>query len=100
MIERPDNDIRAIIQANKHVIYSRFHVESLSLFGSFSKGEAKVDSDVDILVRYKKTPGIFSFLDLKNYLESILNKPVDLVTEGALKKEMRREILQEAIRVV
>jgi predicted nucleotidyltransferase len=99
MIERPDNDIRAIIQANKHVIYSRFHVESLSLFGSFSKGEAKVDSDVDILVRYKKTPGIFSFLDLKNYLESILNKPVDLVTEGALKKEMRREILQEAIRV-
>ena len=99
MIELPDKDILAIIQANKDVIYSRFHVESLSVFGSVSKGEAKSDSDVDILVRYKITPGIFSFLDLKHYLESILNKPVDLVTEGALKKDMRQEIIQEAIRV-
>jgi hypothetical protein len=94
-----DKHIAEIIQSHKNDIYQRFHVESLSIFGSVCKGTARLDSDVDILVRYSKTPGIFSFLDLKHYLESILDKPVDLVTEGALKENMRQEILKEAIRV-
>ena len=77
----------------------RFSVESLAVFGSVGKGIAREDSDVDILVRYHKTPGIFGFLELKQYLEDIVGRPVDLVTEGALKKQLRNQILQEAIRV-
>ena len=96
---KPDTDIIEIIQSHKDDLYGRFHVEALSIFGSESKGTARPDSDVDILVRYAKTPGLFSFLSLKHYLESILGKPVDLVTEGALKKSMRSGILKEAIRV-
>lgn len=78
---------------------NRFSVESLAVFGSVGKGIAREDSDVDILVRYRKTPGIFGFLELKQYLEDIVGRPVDLVTEGALKKQLRKQILQEAIRV-
>jgi len=74
-------------------------VDTLGIFGSICRGEERKDSDIDILVRYKKTPGLFAFLDLKRYLEEIIGRPVDLVTEGALKKQLRETILREVIRV-
>jgi hypothetical protein len=87
------------ISAHSHVIKTRFHVESLAIFGSVSKGTMRPDSDVDILVRYQETPGLFAFLELKKYLEGVLGRPVDLVTEGALKKQLRQHIMQEAVHV-
>ena len=47
---------------------------------------------------YRKTPGLFAFIDLKQYLETIVGRPVDLVTEGALKKQLREKIMKEAVR--
>ena len=87
------------IREHKVTLRTRFHVESLALFGSVSRGEAQADSDVDILVRYEQTPGLFLFIDLKRYLEELVGRPVDLVTEAALKKQLRQGILQEAIYV-
>jgi hypothetical protein len=84
---------------NLQAVHDRFGVDSLSVFGSAARGSLTPDSDVDILVRYREAPGIFAFLDLKQYLEEIVGRPVDLVTEGALKKQLRSRILQEAIRV-
>lgn len=94
-----NKEIFQLLQSHKEDLYTRFHVESLSVFGSTAKGMAREDSDIDILVKYSKTPGFFSFLELKYYLESLLGKRVDLVTEGALKKNMRQSILHEAVRV-
>ena len=88
-----------IFRDHKTELKKRFHVESLSIFGSVRRGTEGPDSDLDILVRYHKTPGMFQFLDLKQYLEKLVNKPVDLVTEGALKKQLRDKILKEAVRV-
>lgn len=76
---------------------SRFGVASVSLFGSAARNEAESTSDIDILVTFVNTPGIFGFLDLKEYLENLFNCPVDLVTKNALKDPLRRQILQEAI---
>ena len=50
-------------------------------------------------VTYATTPGLFEFVSLKQYLEESLGRPVDLVTEGALKERMKNSILQEAVRV-
>jgi hypothetical protein len=94
-----DEHIRGVLQSHKDELNERFHVESLSIFGSVSRGTAGPDSDVDILVLYRNTPGIFEFLRLKQYLEALVGRPVDLVTEGALKKQLKEGILQEAIRV-
>jgi uncharacterized protein len=76
---------------------SRFGVESVSLFGSVARNEAIATSDLDMLVTFIHTPGIFAFLDLKEYLESLFKCRVDLVTKNALKKPLRQQILQEAI---
>lgn len=82
---------------HKKEILERFSVESLAVFGSVSRGSTGPESDVDILVRYRATPTIFQFLDLKQFIEGIVGRRVDLVTEAALKKQLREKILQEAV---
>ena len=74
-------------------------VASVVLFGSVVRGEAKAGSDVDVLVRFSKPVGFFEFLDTKAFLESLLGHPVDLVTEDALKPQLRGRIVAEAVRV-
>ena len=89
------DDLRRIIAP----IAEQYGLRAVYVFGSYARGEANADSDIDLLVRYATTPGIFEFVSLKQYLEESLGRPVDLVTEGALKKRMRSVILQEAVRV-
>ncbi len=76
----------------------RFHVSSLSLFGSVVRGEDGPGSDVDILVEFNEPVGMFTFVRLNNYLEKLLGAKVDLVTPEALKERLRDSILKEAIR--
>ncbi len=93
-------NILKILAEHSSEIESRFGVASLSLFGSVARDEAAAESDVDILVTFVKTPGMFGFLELKEYLEYLLQCPVDLVTRNALKYQFREQILQEAIHAV
>ncbi len=76
----------------------RFKVKSLAIFGSVARDEARPDSDIDLLVEFSAPVGIFEFIDLKEFLESILKVKVDLATEPALKKQLKDQILKEAIR--
>ncbi|MBW2185934.1 MAG: nucleotidyltransferase family protein [Deltaproteobacteria bacterium] len=88
-----------ILSSRLSEIQRRFAVEHISLFGSVARDEAGSGSDVDILISYRETPGLFQFLELKDYLEKEMNCSVDLVTEKALKKQLRERIMREAIRV-
>jgi hypothetical protein len=93
-------DILKILAEHRNEIGTRFGVASLSLFGSVARDEAAAESDVDILVTFVQTPGIFRFLELKEYLENLLQCSVDLVTRNALKKQFREQILKEALHAV
>ena len=93
-------NILKILAENRSEIGSRFGVASLSLFGSVARDEAATESDVDIIVTFVQTPGIFGFLELKEYLENLLQCSVDLVTKNALKKQFREQILQEALHAI
>jgi predicted nucleotidyltransferase len=55
----------------------------------------KKGSDIDLLVTLEEPLGL-AFLDLKYYLEEVLDLQVDLVTVNALKPELQEDILQEA----
>jgi len=94
-----DKHFIELFDVHKEEIKKRFSVQYLAVFGSVLKGTATPDSDVDILVRYQNPPGLFGFLDLKQYLESIVNRPVDLVTENSLKRQLRDKIIKEAVHV-
>lgn len=76
-----------------------FDIKSLALFGSVARNESTTNSDVDFLVEFHQPVGLFYFLQVRQYLSSILNSPVDLVTLDALKPKMRERILKELVHV-
>lgn len=57
------------------------------VFGSFSRGEERADSDIDLLVQYDRTNqkvGLFTIIRIQQQLEQILGRNVDLVEDGTL----------------
>ncbi|QEQ00793.1 nucleotidyltransferase family protein [Thermosynechococcus sp. CL-1] len=76
----------------------KFAVKTLQLFGSVARDEAHAESDVDLLVAFERPVGLFTFIELKEYLEEILNYSVDLGTPQSLRSRLREEVLKEAIR--
>lgn len=75
----------------------RYGVAELSVFGSVARGEARPDSDLDLL--YVLAPGRhlgFSINRLEDELSELFGRPVDLVSKAALHQAMRDEVLAEA----
>jgi hypothetical protein len=93
------NDIMSALKKNLPVLQLRYGVRNLSVFGSVARGEERPGSDVDVLVEFEQTPNFDQFMDLKFYLEELLQKKVDLVTLHALKPRMRPIIETEALLV-
>ena len=89
-----------VIQANRSML-EEFSVKSISLFGSVVRGEARRDSDVDILVEFNPEAriGLFSFVNLKDLLSELLGCSVDLVTPDGLHPALKDSILEEAVHV-
>ena len=81
-------------------IRQRFPVKTLAVFGSVVRDEAVGSSDVDVLVVFDRKATFDLFMDLKFYLEDLLGTGVDLVTDKALRPQLRRAIEQEMINVV
>ncbi|MCJ7778210.1 MAG: nucleotidyltransferase family protein [Sedimentisphaerales bacterium] len=80
-------------------IRQRFSVAKLSIFGSFARGEGTTKSDLDVLVAFEQKATFDLFMDLKFYLEELLGIKVDLVTDKALRPQVRRAIEGEIIDV-
>ena len=70
-------------------------VRRLGVYGSVARGEARSDSDVDVLVEFDKTPDLFEFAALRDRLVEILGRPVDLTTPQGLKPRLRARVLDE-----
>ncbi len=91
-----------VIQAlakHKSILIERYGITRLALFGSTARNTATDNSDVDILVGFDGTTTSQRFFGVQFYLEDLLNNPVDLVTEKALRQELRPYIEREAINV-
>jgi len=88
-----------LLTEHKEHLARCFGVTDLALFGSTGRGDAREDSDVDILVGFDGPATSERFFGVQFYLEDLLGRPVDLVTEKALRSELRPHIEREAIRV-
>jgi uncharacterized protein len=78
----------------------RFHVVHMAVFGSTARDEATLHSDVDLLVEFdpEARVGLFTFVRLQDFLADVMGCRIDLATSGALRPEMRDQILAEAVR--
>ena len=75
----------------------KYGVKSIAVFGSTARGEARPDSDVDVLVDFEKPSGLFKFVNLGSYLEDKLGQEVDLATPGALRSPVRERVYEDLI---
>lgn len=71
-----------------------------SLFGSVARGEAREDSDIDILVEVPSGTGLFAFVGLQHKLEDVLGKKVDLVTYKSIHPLLKESILKSQIPIL
>lgn len=76
-----------------------FGVKSLRLFGSVARDEASAESDVDLLVSFRKTPSFSDFMKFRIFLEDLLDARVDLITESGLRERVRPFVEKDALRV-
>lgn len=89
----------AILQAHKEEMISRFNVKHLALFGSTARNEAHEESDVDVLVDFDGPANSKNYFGLLFFLEELLNRHIDLVTNKALRSQFRPYVDKEAIHV-
>ena len=77
-----------------------YHVRHIAVFGSTARNQATPHSDVDILVEFQADApvGLFAFVRLLDFLTNVMDTRIDLATPGALRPEMREEIVAEAVR--
>jgi len=78
-------------------ILQRYGVKRIGLFGSYVRGEAREDSDIDILVEIEEDISLLDFVGLKLEIEEALGRKVDLVEYNTIKPLLRERILKEQV---
>ncbi len=76
---------------------ARHGASNVRIFGSLSRGEGSESSDVDLLVTLEKKRSLLDLVGLKQDIEDLLHRPVDVVTEAALSPYIRDRVLAEAM---
>lgn len=89
----------ALLKQHKSALQQGFGVTGLALFGSTARDTAHPGSDVDVLVSFDGPATSQRYFGVQFYLEDLLGCPVDLVTDKALRAELRPYIEREAVRV-
>ncbi len=90
--------LRVLEQHKPHLV-REFGLSRLALFGSTVRDTAHAGSDVDLLVAFDGPATSKRYFGVQFYLEDLLGRRVDLVTEKALRPELRAVIEQEAVSV-
>ena len=93
------DEVIETLRAHRETLAERFGVTSLALFGSFARGTATDSSDIDILVRFDGPATSKSYFGVQFYLEELFGRPIDLVTDKALRPRFRPYVEREAVDV-
>ncbi len=88
-----------LLAHSKPIVATRYGVTRLALFGSTARNAARSDSDLDILVAFDGPATSERYFGVQFYLEDLFGCPIDLVTEKALRAELRPFVEKEAVHV-
>ena len=83
----------------KPQLQKQFGVSELALFGSAARDELRPDSDIDVLVKFDAVASSARYFGVQFAIEEAMGMPVDLVTDNALRRELRPYVERERIRV-
>ena len=88
------SEIKEILRKHKKELKEKYKVKSIAIFGSYARGEQTEKSDIDIMVEFYEPIGL-KIVDLKDYLESILNVKVDLITKNSIQNPYIKKSIEE-----
>ncbi len=88
-------EIKECVKTHKNQLIRDYKVKSIGIFGSYTRGRQQDTSDLDILVDFEETIGLFKFVALQRYLSRLLGVKVDLVMKSALKPRIGTRIMEE-----
>ena len=91
-------DILEYLMKHKKEFQQKYNIERIGLFGSYARGEAKEDSDIDIFV--KMPPNLFNIVAIKEQIEADLHKKVDVLREHKHMKPFFLQMIQKDISYV
>ena len=78
----------------------KYKVKKAGIFGSVVRGEAKLDSDIDILVEIEDRMSLLDFVGLKLELEEVLGRKVDLGEFSTIKSIIKEQVLKETVSIL
>jgi predicted nucleotidyltransferase len=80
-------------------IAARHGAQNVRVFGSVARGEADSQSDIDLLVEFKRGTTLLGHAALVQELEDLLGVKVDVVSERGLRDRVRERVLREAVAI-
>ncbi len=95
------SEIKKIIKIQKPYLDERFGIKEIGIFGSFVRGEQRLDSDIDVLIELHR-PSRISLIDLvelEYYLQDLLGTEVDVVLKNNLRRRIGKRILSEVVQI-
>ena len=93
------DEVLGLLRAHKTTLVSQFGVRDIALFGSFARNQHADHSDVDIFVRFDGPATSKRFFGVQFYIEDLVGRSVDLVTDKGLRAELRPAVEREAVHV-
>lgn len=91
------NEIKMILKGSKPLLRERYKVCEIGLFGSYVRGEQRPGSDLDVLVEFEEPVSLLDLAALEIFLGDLLGTSVDVVPKRDIRKELREEIMREAV---
>ena len=78
-------------------IAQKYGATNLRVFGSMARGEGSPESDLDIIVEMEKGRSLLDIIAIKQDIEELLGRKVDIVTEASISPYIRDTVLREAV---
>lgn len=91
--------VKKTLESSKDQINREFKAKVLGIFGSYVRGDETPESDLDVLVRFREGATLFDLVGLADYLEGKLGIKVDVVSERAVRPELKQNLLEEVVAV-
>ena len=91
------DNIKKVIAAHTDILTEKYHVKAMGVFGSYVRSEQTERSDIDVLVEFTQPVGLFTFIELEEYLSDLLGLNVDLVLKEGIKPGLKEYILREVV---
>jgi predicted nucleotidyltransferase len=82
---------------NTSIVFKEYDVKQAAVFGSYARGDQRINSDIDILIKLSRGTkmSLLRLIRMENKLKKILKKKIDLVTFDSLNRHIKPGILKE-----